>query len=31
MAKTDIATTENLKLRRKAPLATLTNLHAAAT
>jgi starvation-inducible DNA-binding protein len=31
MAKTDIAKTENLKLRRKAPLATPTDLHAAAT
>jgi starvation-inducible DNA-binding protein len=31
MAKTDIAKTENLKLRRKAPLATPTDLHATAT
>jgi starvation-inducible DNA-binding protein len=31
MAKTDIAKTENLKLRRKAPLATPTDLRAAAT
>jgi starvation-inducible DNA-binding protein len=31
MAKTDMAKTENLKLRRKAPLATPTDLHAAAT